>query len=155
MKKAGQASSRACPPFLPSSYLTPSVRTTLPPSLPSYPSSFFRLTIHTPSPPSLPPSFPLVQLCGFELITRVFYSWEVSAALVHSPGPWQWLVSFGSALITVRREGRKGGKKGGRGSCDCLCARCEEVRSPSIVSHSLLSHPLSPSLPSFLPPSLH
>ncbi|EWM20665.1 mitochondrial phosphate carrier protein [Nannochloropsis gaditana] len=44
--------------------------------------------------------YTIVQLCGFELITRVFYSWEVTARLVHAPGPWQWLVSFGSALIT-------------------------------------------------------
>ncbi|EKU20742.1 mitochondrial phosphate carrier protein [Nannochloropsis gaditana CCMP526] len=45
--------------------------------------------------------YTIVQLCGFELITRVFYSWEVTARLVHAPGPWQWLVSFGSALITA------------------------------------------------------
>ncbi|KAM3572443.1 hypothetical protein VYU27_005570 [Nannochloropsis oceanica] len=44
--------------------------------------------------------YTIVQLCGFELITRLFYSWEVTAALVHSPGPWQWAVSFGSAVIT-------------------------------------------------------
>lgn len=49
--------------------------------------------------------YTIVQLCGFELITWLFYSWEATAALLHSHaagGMGQWLVSFGSAMITVR-----------------------------------------------------
>jgi hypothetical protein len=45
--------------------------------------------------------YTIVQLCGFELLTRLFYSWEWTAALLANPSPWQWLVSFGSALVTV------------------------------------------------------
>lgn len=44
--------------------------------------------------------YTIVQLCGFELLTRLFYSWEWTAALLANPSPWQWLVSFGSALVT-------------------------------------------------------
>jgi hypothetical protein len=49
--------------------------------------------------------YTIVQLCGFEMITWLFYSWEATAALLnsHAGGMGQWLVSFGSAMITVRR----------------------------------------------------
>lgn len=43
--------------------------------------------------------YTIVQLCGFELLTWLFYSWEGSAAILASP--WQWGVSFASAMITV------------------------------------------------------
>lgn len=48
--------------------------------------------------------YTIVQLCGFELITWLFYTWEATAALLHAHrgGLGQWLVSFGSAMITVR-----------------------------------------------------
>lgn len=54
----------------------------------------------------LPPSFRpcCLQLCGFELLTRLAYSWEATAALLIHPSPWQWLVSFASAMVTVRRR---------------------------------------------------
>lgn len=47
--------------------------------------------------------YTIVQLCGFELITWLFYSWDATAAFLHSHkgGMGQWIVSFGSAMITV------------------------------------------------------
>jgi len=45
--------------------------------------------------------YTIVQLCGFELLTWLFYSWDATAVLLHSPSPWQWIVSFGSAMVTV------------------------------------------------------
>lgn len=48
--------------------------------------------------------YTIVQLCGFELITWAFYSWDATAAFLNTykGGLGQWLVSFGSAMITVR-----------------------------------------------------